>query len=39
MVHYDVRTIKLYEDSYIIFGGKEDVTIYNTEKQTLTRLN
>lgn len=36
---YDIRTISLYEDSHIIFGGKEDVTIYNTKKQTLTRLN
>ena len=36
---YDITIISLYDDSHILFGGKEEITIYNTEKQTLTRLN
>jgi hypothetical protein len=36
---YDITIISLYDDSQILFGGKEEITIYNTEKQTLTRLN
>ena len=36
---YDITIISLYDDSHILFGGKEEITIYNTEKQNLIRLN
>jgi hypothetical protein len=36
---YDITIISLYDDSHILFGGNEEITIYNTEKQTLIRLN
>lgn len=36
---YDITIISSLDDSYILFGGKEEITIYNSKTKKLTRLN
>lgn len=36
---YDITIISLFDDAYILFGGKEEITIYNTITKQLKRLN
>lgn len=36
---YDITIISSLDDSYILFGGKEEITIYNSRTKKLTKLN